>query len=124
MINPAAPVEVSVTANTDYLVRVYANVQYGLGGEFTLCVSQIAVVYGYCIPEPVNGVTDGDFISNVTLGSIDNATGGDNAYEDYTAQSTMLEQGASYSLSISSGCLLYTSPSPRDRTRSRIPSSA
>ncbi|MBK6894838.1 MAG: T9SS type A sorting domain-containing protein [Flavobacteriales bacterium] len=103
VINPAAPVEVSVTANTDYLVRVYANVQYGLGGEFTLCVSQIAVVYGYCIPEPVNGVTDGDFISNVTLGSINNATGGDNAYEDYTAQSTMLEQGASYNLSISSG---------------------
>mgnify|MGYP003376387651 CR=1 FL=1 len=103
VINPAAPVEVSVTANTDYLVRVYANVQYGVGGEFTLCVSQIAVVYGYCIPEPVNGVTDGDFISNVTLGSINNATGGDNAYEDYTAQSTMLEQGASYNLSISSG---------------------
>ena len=27
-------------------------------------------------------------------------------------------------LSANSGCLLYTSPSPRDRTRSRIPSSA
>ena len=25
---------------------------------------------------------------------------------------------------ISNGCLLYTSPSPRDRTRSRMPSSA
>ena len=25
---------------------------------------------------------------------------------------------------VSSGCLLYTSPSPRDRTRSRMPSSA
>ena len=25
---------------------------------------------------------------------------------------------------ISKGCLLYTSPSPRDRTRSRMPSSA
>ena len=27
-------------------------------------------------------------------------------------------------LHISEGCLLYTSPSPRDRTRSRMPSSA
>ena len=27
-------------------------------------------------------------------------------------------------LGISTGCLLYTSPSPRDRTRSRMPSSA
>ena len=25
---------------------------------------------------------------------------------------------------VSTGCLLYTSPSPRDRTRSRMPSSA
>ena len=30
--------------------------------------------------------------------------------------------GAAYALS--KGCLLYTSPSPRDRTRSRMPSSA
>ena len=27
-------------------------------------------------------------------------------------------------INLSSGCLLYTSPSPRDRTRSRMPSSA
>ena len=27
-------------------------------------------------------------------------------------------------VTITSGCLLYTSPSPRDRTRSRMPSSA
>ena len=30
----------------------------------------------------------------------------------------------SLSDSVSKGCLLYTSPSPRDRTRSRMPSSA
>ena len=29
-----------------------------------------------------------------------------------------------YNLEVSSPCLLYTSPSPRDRTRSRMPSSA
>ena len=32
--------------------------------------------------------------------------------------------GTIHSVGIASGCLLYTSPSPRDRTRSRMPSSA
>ena len=32
--------------------------------------------------------------------------------------------GNSTTASASTGCLLYTSPSPRDRTRSRMPSSA
>ena len=29
-----------------------------------------------------------------------------------------------FALALGMGCLLYTSPSPRDRTRSRMPSSA
>ena len=33
-------------------------------------------------------------------------------------------QAGHYGLYILMGCLLYTSPSPRDRTRSRMPSSA
>ena len=33
-------------------------------------------------------------------------------------------QGASVTLLIAEGCLLYTSPSPRDRQKSRMPSSA
>ena len=32
--------------------------------------------------------------------------------------------GVKYALELANGCLLYTSPSPRDRTRSRMPSSA
>ena len=32
--------------------------------------------------------------------------------------------GAVAELDLAGGCLLYTSPSPRDRTRSRMPSSA
>ena len=35
-----------------------------------------------------------------------------------------LESGLSFDVDLSSICLLYTSPSPRDRTRSRMPSSA
>ena len=42
-------------------------------------------------------------------------------FRDYGSQNftlgNMLEDGAA-------GCLLYTSPNPRDRTRSRMPSSA
>ena len=37
-------------------------------------------------------------------------------YESNRLKSSRVEQ--------TSGCLLYTSPSPRDRTRSRMPSSA
>ena len=44
------------------------------------------------------------------------------------AQSTELSPGAlsraASAVSLSKHCLLYTSPSPRDRTRSRMPSSA
>ena len=35
-----------------------------------------------------------------------------------------LKRGAFAKRAIKKGCLLYTSPSPRDRTRSRMPSSA
>ena len=37
---------------------------------------------------------------------------------------TAYQRGYSFSETVWRGCLLYTSPSPRDRTRSRMPSSA
>ena len=39
-------------------------------------------------------------------------------------QKTLLTKGMSGIISQSLGCLLYTSPSPRDATLSRMPSSA
>ena len=47
-------------------------------------------------------------------------------YDTFLKSSQMFEVGISTapSSSITSTCLLYTSPSPRDRTRSRMPSSA
>ena len=39
--------------------------------------------------------------------------------ELYADDATLFEPDA-----VATGCLLYTSPSPRDRTRSRMPSSA
>ena len=44
---------------------------------------------------------------------------GENLYGDGVNVAARLE-----ALSQPNGCLLYTSPSPRDRTRSRMPSSA
>lgn len=40
-IAPTAPFDVDVEPNTDYLVRVYSNLQFGSGGEFALCVSGV-----------------------------------------------------------------------------------
>ena len=53
-----------------------------------------------------------------------------NTIENERSEASLLEeeyaayQGSKYCLACASGCLLYTSPSPRDRTRSRMPSSA
>ena len=44
----------------------------------------------------------------------------DQGYTKYTAGPGMIE----FRQAICENCLLYTSPSPRDRTRSRMPSSA
>ena len=41
-----------------------------------------------------------------------------------TAVSEVKIEGVLHEYSTIEGCLLYTSPSPRDRTRSRMPSSA
>ena len=43
---------------------------------------------------------------------------------EYGKTSMTLTNGSSIGISTTSSCLLYTSPSPRDRTRSRMPSSA
>ena len=41
-----------------------------------------------------------------------------------TRMNSMFNEAASFNQDIGTCCLLYTSPSPRDRTRSRMPSSA
>ena len=47
-----------------------------------------------------------------------------NPNRDGLAQTLAELDGGAGAVITSSGCLLYTSPSPRDRTRSRMPSSA
>lgn len=103
---PATEVMVleGLTVGQTYYLRVY---DYGHGSttghNFNICVTSGAPPAAYCIPATTYGPSDGDFIANVTLEDINNTTGGDNDYEDYTAMSTELEQGASYTVSITSG---------------------
>ncbi|MBS1547484.1 MAG: T9SS type A sorting domain-containing protein [Bacteroidetes bacterium] len=92
-----------LTVGTTYYVRVYDYGHVSNGHNFTICVTIGAPAAVYCAPTSTNGPSDGDFIANVTLGDINNSTGGVNAYEDYTSMSTDLEQGGSYTLSITNG---------------------
>lgn len=104
--NPATEVMVAsgLTVGQTYYVRLY-DYAHGstTGHNFNICVTEGAPAAAYCEPAPTNGPGEGDFIANVTLGDINNSTGGVNAYEDYTAMSTNLEQGGSYTLSITNG---------------------
>ena len=60
----------------------------------------------------VSVVKDGsDLLINISL-VVDGGSDGENLVQSY------------FSRRLRKGCLLYTSPSPRDRTRSRMPSSA
>ncbi len=50
VIVPFAPLNVAVSPNTDYWLRVYSNPTYGVGGAFTICVTGAVVV----APPPPN----------------------------------------------------------------------
>ena len=71
------------------------NVLVSMGGEGSILLTQTGQVYSANVPE----------------GKVLNSVGaGDSMLAGFISQYTR--------------CLLYTSPSPRDRTRSRMPSSA
>ena len=76
--------------------------------SFDDVASQIGVDYSY---------GDSEFGGGVSFADFDN-----DGWDDLTFAS---EEGSEiYFFKNNDGCLLYTSPSPRDRTRSRMPSSA
>ncbi|HEX2618463.1 MAG TPA: T9SS type A sorting domain-containing protein, partial [Flavobacteriales bacterium] len=63
-IVPDGPINVVVTPNTDYIIRVYSNLQYGVGSTFTLCVAG-----GGEIPEPpANDDCAGATAHNLSVG--------------------------------------------------------
>ena len=78
---------------------------------------------------PEDGETSEDLIRNADLAMYQTKSQGKNGYLEFTsAMNTTNGERLSLEndlrLALKKGCLLYTSPSPRDRTRSRMPSSA
>lgn len=60
----------------------------------------------YCIPEYSTGTGDGDYISLVQLGSINNATGAFTEYpyyEYFSAQTAYVSTGSEYTMTVSAG---------------------
>ncbi len=54
----------------------------------------------YCIPDYTTGTVEGDYLDIFSLGAIYNATGAGAEYNDYTAMSTDLVAGSSYTATI------------------------
>ena len=70
-------------------------------------------MHNTCIPLDMMFIDKDGFITGIEENV---PTMNDNTYSSGCASTYVLE--------VNAGCLLYTSPSPRDRTRSRMPSSA
>ena len=69
---------------------------------------------------PFNPITG----SEVFLKKIDGMIYGEKPEEGFFVKNTFIHKKLDFSFSFSKSCLLYTSPSPRDRYGSRMPSSA
>ncbi len=100
--------EVQFDAIGFYTVTLY--VSNTLGNDTEIKTNYIDVTnVSYCIPAYLNGSGDGDYISLVQLGDIDNSTGAlpSPFYEFYSDLSTDLETGNAYTITLSAGT--YTS---------------
>ncbi len=74
-------------------------------GPYTIDVTAAActVPTEYCIPNPSEGPTDGDFIHTLVLEDINYTGANDTNYVDNTAMTTDLSVGGTYSIAITSG---------------------
>ena len=89
-------------------------------GENTLTGGRLKRVAEYVRDEEAFCFTYGDGVSNLDIGATLNFHLSHGKLATVTAVLPPGRYGALQCI----GCLLYTSPSPRDRTRSRMPSSA
>lgn len=99
--------EVTVTENTDYLVRVMSNTEYGNGGTFTICITgeEEGPTNDYCTAG-ASGVGLGleERIINVTFSNINNNSPNVSpvapAYQDFTSVVGNVTTGQSYSIAV------------------------
>jgi PKD repeat protein len=96
--------EVQFTATGQYTVTLTASNAGGPDSETKTDYINV-VLFEYCIPTYFYGTTDGDFISLVQLGSINNATGASSSpyYTYYSSLSTDLSTSAEYTITLSAG---------------------
>ena len=91
----------------------------------------LAVVFTY-IQQGKLTLDDEFFVSENAWRTGGAASGGSTMFAELNSQirvedlikSVIIQSGNDAAIALAEGCLLYTSPSPRDRTRSRMPSSA
>lgn len=62
-IGPFVPIDVTVVPNTDYYIRVFSNLDYGVGGDFTLCVSHSAAL----VPPPNDDCSSAIMLTPATI---------------------------------------------------------
>lgn len=96
--------EVQFTATGQYTVTLTASNAGGPDSEIKTDYINV-VLFEYCIPTYFYGTTDGDFISLVQLGSINNATGASSSpyYTYYSSLSTDLSTSTEYTITLSAG---------------------
>jgi len=96
--------QVQFTTLGQYSVTLTATNTYGSDPETKTDYINV-VPFSYCAPTYTTGTIEGDFISLVQLGSINNATGASPSpfYEDYTSLSTTLVPNSNYTITLIAG---------------------
>ncbi len=75
--------------------------EYGEVEDYTVNVNDPAPVLSYCSSQG-NSVSD-EWIARVKVGTIDNTTGANGGYEDFTSLSTTLSAGSAYGITLTPG---------------------
>ncbi len=94
-----------LTASTSYQYRVRTNCSsnnsaYSTVGSFTT-LDEVTTPAGYCESKGSN--SSYEWIANVTVGGLNNSTGNNGGYADFTSSVTTLEKESAYSVSLSPG---------------------
>ena len=123
-------VNVSVTEVTNVLVSSSGNITHegnlqpsNEGDDLALSLKGDGIRSdqgGNTVGEGVEGVSS---VVNVS-GEVDTSTGDDVTQEGKLSDTSVLDLNVTETVETFLGCLLYTSPSPRDQRGSRMPSSA
>jgi PKD repeat protein len=89
---------------------------YGETEDYNVTITQGGGGSGYCIPNYTLGTNDGDFVNGVAIGSINNqntGSAGGPSYQNYTTQSTSVQQGSAQTIVVQGGTVASTTEGTR-----------